>query len=652
MTWEAAAPAFNGTLVVGRDPLSAWRDLRPLPPSTRRVLVPVKDHPQEVEKLLSASGFELVPIYRTAGTSFWTAARRAGGKEPANANGEVALQLGGVEADEQFFKLNVDLHVHIENLSAAGQSAPQPPVLGVIDDRIGFLHSQFCKAAAGEDARHTRFIAVWDQTEINDAALVAPWQRPGKLSYGRELIRDRIDEVLASAPANGRWQESAYQRLGLALPFGVTPWSHGTHVLGIAGGLADPFSPGVSDAAAAMDLIAVQLPSSAVEKTHGAWLNAYVLDGLHYILDRAPSSSPVVVNVSLGGSLGPRDGSSLLERAIQELIVLSKGRLTVVLAAGNSRQEKLHAHRLLEPAESASFVVEVADDDPTPNMVEFWMNGIEVPDATIAVSRMSAAGGVAETSGPVSNGQAKVRTQGDGLASGLVTVSSPAAAPNGVGVQAFIGLGQTAFHQPNARSEAGRWQVEVTNRRQIQPGQDNRLRVHAWIVRDDIPAGHVVTPAPQQIVFTGASPVEVRATVSSMAGTRGAIVVGGYVLSSVGQHGMFAGSGQGHTPAGGEPGPVISGPDLCGPAAVDGRGVPDVWFLSDVPQNPDPLETRRKQGTSMAAPYVARRLANAIAGLGTPPADKKGLLGALLATVPQMGPPAGADPTWTSTVWI
>jgi hypothetical protein len=637
--------------------VAAWRDLRPLPMSTRRVVVPVTDSPAEMEKRLAQAGFALIPIYRTAGTSFWTATRPASAKVHVGAQGGANPLPGGIEAGEQLFTGRIELPQRILELlrDKSGERAmPTPPVLGVIDDRFGFLHSQFCKATTGEDARRTRFIAVWDQAEISDAALAAPWQRPGKLGYGREITRDRIDALLAAAPASGRWQEAAYQQLGQTIPFGETPWSHGTHVLGIAGGLADPFVPDAPDAAGAMDLIAVQLPASAVEKTHGAWLNAYVLDGLHYILDRAPQSSPVIVNVSLGGSLGPRDGTSVLERAIQELITRQGGRLTVVLAAGNSRQAKLHAHRLLDPAVSASFVVDVADDDPTPNILELWMSGAQAPDATVTVSRLAASGSVAETSGPVSPGQAMVRAETDGRASGLVSVSKPAAAPNGKGMQAFIGLGQTAFNLPNARAEGGRWQVQVTNRRQAQAGQDHRLRVHAWIVRDDVPAGHVVAPAPQQVVFTGGSPVEERATVSSLTGTQGAFVVGGYVRSTNGAHGMFAGSGQGHIPADGEPGPVIAGPDVCGPAAVDGRGVPDVWFLSDVQQRPDPLETRRKQGTSMAAPYVTRRLANVIAHSGSPRGGKQELLAALAAASPPVGPPAGngEDRSWTSPLWI
>ena len=108
---------------------------------------------------------------------------------------------------------------------------------------------------------------------------------------------------------------------------------HGTHVAGIAagggGGLAVQRYAGVAPGA---DL--------AVVKT--TFDTADIAAGVALVFDLAAQrDQPCVVNLSLGGHWGGHDGSSLLERVIDELCE-PPGR-AVVVSAGNEGGSRLHA---------------------------------------------------------------------------------------------------------------------------------------------------------------------------------------------------------------------------------------------------------------------------------------------------------------------
>ncbi len=68
-----------------------------------------------------------------------------------------------------------------------------------------------------------------------------------------------------------------------------------------------------------------------------------IIDGLNYIFDRADLlGMPAVVNLSLGSDIGSHDGTSPIEQEIDTLVTAQDGR-AVVVAAGNSRSDEIHA---------------------------------------------------------------------------------------------------------------------------------------------------------------------------------------------------------------------------------------------------------------------------------------------------------------------
>lgn len=121
---------------------------------------------------------------------------------------------------------------------------------------------------------------------------------------------------------------------------------HATHVLGIAAG-----------ANRSVDLYGIaQFADLAVVSTTGG--DADLSDGVKYIFDYADEvKKPCVVNISMGGVIGPHDGSETCNKVIESLI--GPGRL-VVGAAGNSGEMKVHVGKKLNGNDSIKTFIKMA----------------------------------------------------------------------------------------------------------------------------------------------------------------------------------------------------------------------------------------------------------------------------------------------------
>jgi len=113
--------------------------------------------------------------------------------------------------------------------------------------------------------------------------------------------------------------------MGMLGDLPVDSIGHGSHVTSIAAG-RDAAFPGVAPGA---ELVIVQAAADG-----GSASDAGILSGVRFIFDRAAEMQmPAVVNLSLGSSFGAHDGTSSLERVIDELST-GPGR-AVVVASGN-----------------------------------------------------------------------------------------------------------------------------------------------------------------------------------------------------------------------------------------------------------------------------------------------------------------------------
>ena len=212
--------------------------------------------------------------------------------------------------------------------STPGQIAGRRPggrgvVVGVLDWGFDFAHANFRNPDGS-----SRLLCLWDQRGG------ATPRSPAPFGYGREFTREDVDAALTSRDPYGALDYD---------PTDADPGtgSHGTHVADIAAG--NGRAPGAAAGVApAADLMFVHLrgDDTAPQDTLGD--SVRLLEGARYVADRA-GDRPVVINMSLGRTGGPHDGSTLVEMGLDALLRERRGRM-VVMSAGNYYSAGLASH--------------------------------------------------------------------------------------------------------------------------------------------------------------------------------------------------------------------------------------------------------------------------------------------------------------------
>ncbi|MEO6462763.1 MAG: S8 family serine peptidase, partial [Candidatus Eisenbacteria bacterium] len=193
-------------------------------------------------------------------------------------------------------------------------------IVGFVDSGIQYQHDDF-KNPDGT----TRILAIWDQN-IGGSP-------PAGFTYGSECTQAQINA--------GTCGETDGE-------------GHGTHVAGIAAG--DGSATGNAVPQFKYAGMAVRGSIIMVKTT---FTDTGLIDGVNYIFQQATIlGRPAVINLSLGTNLGPHDGTSDLELALQGLV--GPGRI-IVASAGNDATSGTHA-RLTSTgaaADSTNFSVPV-----------------------------------------------------------------------------------------------------------------------------------------------------------------------------------------------------------------------------------------------------------------------------------------------------
>jgi subtilisin family serine protease len=200
-------------------------------------------------------------------------------------------------------------------------------IIGVIDGGFDFTHPDF-----KDNAGNLRIKRVWDQGKTSGTP-------PAGFSYGAEYTS--ADAILAAGSDNTA--------------------THGSHVSGIAGGSGN--GSGGKYAGMAPDAELVFVSSSGGNST--------IADAIKYIFDYAKSvGKPAVVNMSLGTHIGPHDGTSPLDKNIDELT--SPGKI-IVGAAGNEGDTKLHIFRnFAADPQPFSTVISIENKNSGEGTVDIW----------------------------------------------------------------------------------------------------------------------------------------------------------------------------------------------------------------------------------------------------------------------------------------
>ena len=216
-------------------------------------------------------------------------------------------------------------------------------------------------ANTGRAAGATRLVSLWDQ---RDHAL---GPRPEPYGYGSVHSRADIDRALHDP--------RPYERLGyhpaIADPQGRG--AHGTRTMDIAAGNGEANGPaGIAPDA---DLIFVHLADGSTRGLANFGDSVRLLEALDYVSQTA-GPQPCVINISAGRLCGPRDGSTLVERAFDQLLASTPGRF-IVDSAGNYFGWRAHSSGTIAAGETVSLTVVVDPADVTLNEIEIWYDGAD-----------------------------------------------------------------------------------------------------------------------------------------------------------------------------------------------------------------------------------------------------------------------------------
>ena len=283
-------------------------------------------------------------------------------------------------------------------------------VLAIIDDGCPFAHEAFRSAAAGMGSR---VFAIWDQNSRNPAVLpgsggASTFGETASVPFGIEYRRATlgsqvgIDDWIKTfkMPDGAVNEEACYREASFeTLKRRI---SHGAHVMDLMAGnmqpksrfSADPgrppsFAPATDTGG--MDILFVQLPFAAIDDASGAWLYMQVSLAMDFFLtciDLDPKGRELIVNLSYGITNGAHDGKSILERLLRRLTARydghSRGKLTVVVPAGNSRLVDGHVLFKSQPGDmSRTWVWRIPPDNPVEVYVEAWVDKAHKNDVTI-----------------------------------------------------------------------------------------------------------------------------------------------------------------------------------------------------------------------------------------------------------------------------
>lgn len=219
-------------------------------------------------------------------------------------------------------------------------------VVAVIDWGIDFAHPDF------RDPRgKTRLLAIWDQRAKG---------HPAPYGYGRIHSQAAINRALKDA--------DAFATLDY-LPSASPAPSHGTHVMGIAAGNGRAGGPaGVAPEA---ELLFVHLGPGLGDLGNSTDL----LEAIDFVI-RTVGDRPVAINMSIGRHAGPHDGTLLIERAIDWLVVNRPGTV-VVQSTGNYFSRNVHMEGRLREARTMRLPFNLPHSDSHAATVELWYKGAD-----------------------------------------------------------------------------------------------------------------------------------------------------------------------------------------------------------------------------------------------------------------------------------
>jgi hypothetical protein len=249
-------------------------------------------------------------------------------------------------------------------------------VIAVIDDGLPFAHRNFRDSSR----KRSRIEFCWLQSVAIDCDQKS-------VLFGREYTREQIEDLI---DRYGDDEDMLYQQAGATAntdEYGSLIHrhaTHGAHVMDLATGYTRDRG---EEPPEEIRIIAVQLPNMVTVDTSGFGKDMYLLSAFHYIFHRADiiacetgydvKNLRLVVNFSYGYSGGRHDGETELEAAINELIERRRGKgcpTALVVPAGNTFLDRLHGKIGDRDFHDgvAALSWRIQPNDRTPSYLELW----------------------------------------------------------------------------------------------------------------------------------------------------------------------------------------------------------------------------------------------------------------------------------------
>ena len=224
-------------------------------------------------------------------------------------------------------------------------------LVAIIDSGIDYENPVFRNADGT-----TRIRALWDQT--------IPGNPPEGYVIGTEYTSAEIDQALL--------QTTREERLRIVSSQDVS--GHGTSVAGIVAGNGERYR-GV---AYESELIVVKLGTPMLG---GFPRTTELMQALDYVVRKSLEYQlPVAINLSFGNTYGAHDGSSLLERFMEDLANIWKS--VICIGAGNEGNGAGHTSGTLIDSEEMMIELAVQQNEPTLN-VQIWKAYFDLVDISL-----------------------------------------------------------------------------------------------------------------------------------------------------------------------------------------------------------------------------------------------------------------------------
>ena len=226
-----------------------------------------------------------------------------------------------------------------------GELAGKGVLLAVIDSGIDYFLPDF------QDADGSRILFLWDQNlqpqeEKN-------WYPPKGYIQGVEFTKSQIDEALRTNDRTKALNIVPQQDLS----------GHGTAVAAIAAS-SNPESL-LRGVASECELLIVKLKTG---DESGFPSTTQLMRAVNYVIEKAMElARPVVINLSFGNTYGSHDGSSLVERFLDNASEI--GKTSICVGSGNEGSSGGHFSGNVK--EDTFIELAVAEREPTIN-VQFW----------------------------------------------------------------------------------------------------------------------------------------------------------------------------------------------------------------------------------------------------------------------------------------